>query len=73
MFGALILGAMALLQRSARVSPQLATLLSEQVERQKAKGHSFWFSTSPGTVWDISLFRKRKMKPLLWLLFMTDV
>ena len=51
--------------RTVAVSPQLARLLAEQVERQKAKRHDFLFSTSAGTPWDINLFRKRKMKPLL--------
>lgn len=51
--------------RTVAVSPQLATLLSEQVERQKIKGHKFLFSTSTGSPWDMNLFRKRKMQPLL--------
>ncbi len=55
-------------QRNVAISPQLATLLSEQIERQKAKGHDFLFSTSTGIPWDINLFRKRKMQPLLCLL-----
>jgi integrase len=51
--------------RRIAVSPHLATLLAGQVENQRAKGHDFLFSTSTGRPWDISLFRKRKMQPLL--------
>jgi len=40
-------------------------MLSEQIERQKTKGHNFLFSTSIGTPWDMNLFRKRKMQPPL--------
>jgi integrase len=52
-------------RRTVVISPQLAMLLSEQVERQKVKGHDFLFSTAAGTPWDMNLFRKRKMQPLL--------
>jgi integrase len=51
--------------RTVAVSPQLAKLLSEQIERQKVKRHSFLFSTSTGSAWDMNLFRKRKLEPLL--------
>jgi integrase len=51
--------------RTVAVSPQLAKLLSEQLERQKAKQHDFLFSTSTGSAWDMNLFRKRKLVPLL--------
>ena len=55
-------------QRVVAVSPQLALLLSEQVERQKAKKHQFLFSASTGNPWDMNMFRSRKMQPLLRLL-----
>jgi len=51
--------------RTLAVSAHLGTLLTEQVERQKSKRHNFLFSSSTGTPWDINLFRKRKMQPLL--------
>jgi len=51
--------------RTIAVSPQLAKLLAEQIERQKQKAHQFLFSSSTGTPWDMNLFRKRKMVPLL--------
>ena len=51
--------------RTIAVSVRLAALLSEQIERQKSKGHEFLFSSSTGTPWDMNLFRKRKMLPLL--------
>jgi integrase len=51
--------------RALAVSQQLAALLSEQSERQRAKGHQFLFSTSSGKPWDTSLLRQRKLKPLL--------
>ncbi len=51
--------------RTVAVSPQLAALLLEQAEQQIAKGHKFLFSASSGSPWDMNLFRKRKMQPLL--------
>jgi len=51
--------------RTIAVSAQLGALLWEQVVRQKGKGHDFLFSTSTGCPWDASLFRQRKLKPLL--------
>jgi integrase len=51
--------------RTVAVSLQLAALLSEQIERQKNKGREYLFSSSTGTPWDMNLFRKRKMLPLL--------
>ncbi len=51
--------------RTVAVSPQLAKLLSEQLERQQAKQHNFLFSTSTGSAWDMNLFRKRKLVPRL--------
>jgi len=54
--------------RTIAVSPQLAKLLAEQIEHQKYKRHQFLFSSSTGTPWDMNLFRKRKVVPLLSLL-----
>jgi integrase len=51
--------------RAVAVSSHLQTLLMEQVERQKTKRHTLLFTSSTGRPWDINLFRKRKMHPLL--------
>jgi integrase len=51
--------------RTIGISPQLGALLWEQAERQKEKGREFLFSSSTGSPWDASLFRRRKLKPLL--------
>jgi len=51
--------------RTLAVSPQLLTLLWEQLARQKAKGSEFLFSSSTGSPLDMNAFRKRKLKPLL--------
>jgi integrase len=51
--------------RTIAISPQLAVLLWEQANRQREKGHDFLFSSSVGTPWDASLFRRRKLKPLV--------
>jgi len=51
--------------RTIAVSPQLGALLLEQLECQRGKGHDFLFSSSTGSPWDASLFRRRKLKPLL--------
>jgi integrase len=51
--------------RTIAVSAPLGALLWEQVVHQKGRGHDFLFSTSTGCPWDASLFRKRKLKPLL--------
>jgi integrase len=37
----------------------------EQVKRQRAKGHSYVFTTADGAPWDMNLFLKRKLKTLL--------
>jgi integrase len=50
--------------RTLSISPQLVTLLWEQVARQKAKGREFLFSSSTGSPLDMNAFRKRKLKPL---------
>lgn len=51
--------------RTLAVSSQLGALLCDQADRQRARGHEFLFSTSSGKPWDTSLFRQRKLKPLL--------
>lgn len=51
--------------RTIAVSPQLGALLWEQAERQAARGHEFLFSSSTGGPWDASLFRRRKLTPML--------
>lgn len=51
--------------RRLAVSSELVNLLSEQMKRQREKGHAFLFSTSTGTPVDANLFRRRKMGPLL--------
>ena len=51
--------------RTLALSPQLITLLREQIVRQKAKGHDFLFSAATGNPWDLNIFRKRKMRKLL--------
>lgn len=51
--------------RTIAVSAPLGALLWEQMSRQKGKGHDFLFSTSTGFPWDASLFRQRKLKPML--------
>jgi integrase len=52
-------------RREIAISPQLAAVLSEQVDSQKVKGHTPLFSTSAGTPVDMNLLRKRKFQPLL--------
>ncbi|MGC2184981.1 MAG: site-specific integrase [Terriglobales bacterium] len=51
--------------RTLALSPQLVTLLWEQIASQKAKGHEFLFSASTGSPWDMNVFRRRKMRMLL--------
>ena len=51
--------------RTVALSPQLGALLWEQIERQNEKDREFLFSSSTGSPWDASLFRRRKLKPLL--------
>jgi hypothetical protein len=51
--------------RTLALSPQLITLLWEQIARQKAKQHEFLFSASTGAPWDMNVFRRRKMRILL--------
>jgi integrase len=54
--------------RTIALSPQLITLLWEQIARQKAKGHEFLFSVSTGSPWDMNVYRNRKMRKLLMTL-----
>ena len=54
--------------RTVAVSGILAKLLYLQKVFQEEKGHDYLFSTSTGSPWDMNMFRKRKMKPLLCLL-----
>lgn len=51
--------------RTIAISPQLVTLLWQQLAWQKAKGREFLFSSSTGSPLDMNAFRKRKLKPLL--------
>jgi integrase len=51
--------------RNLALSSQLITLLWEQIARQKTKGHEYLFSSSNGTPWDMNVYRKRKMRPML--------
>ena len=48
--------------RTLAISPQLVTLLWEQVARQNAKGREFLFSSSTESPLDMNAFRKRKLK-----------
>ena len=45
--------------RTLALSPQLVSLLWEQIARQKAKDHKYLFSASTGSPWDMNAFRKR--------------
>jgi integrase len=47
------------------LSPQVVTLLWEQIVRQKAQAHEFLSSVSTGRPWDMTVYRKRKVRPLL--------
>jgi integrase len=54
--------------RSLALSPQLVSLLWEQIARQRAKGekgHDYLFSSKSGKPWDMNLYRSRKMTVLL--------
>jgi integrase len=51
--------------RTLALSPQLVSLLWEQIARQKAKGHEYLFTTSKGTPWDMDTNRSRKLHPFL--------
>ena len=47
--------------RTLGLSPQLITLLWEQIARQKAKEHEFLFTSQNGTPWDMNVHRRRKL------------
>jgi integrase len=51
--------------RTLALSPQLVSLLWEQIVRQKARGSEYLFSSSTGTPLDMNVYRKRKMAVLL--------
>lgn len=51
--------------RTLALSPQLVTLLWEQIARQKAKGHEYLFSSQNGTPWDMNVHRRRKLTATL--------
>jgi integrase len=58
--------------RTLALSPQLVTLLWEQISRQKLKGREFLFSASTGSPWDMNLVRQRKFRPFLRALGIRD-
>jgi integrase len=51
--------------RTLGLSSQLVSLLWEQITRQRSKGHSYLFSSENGTPWDMNVYRRRKLSPLL--------
>jgi integrase len=51
--------------RSLALSPQLISLLWEQIARQKKQGHEYLFSASTGNPLDMNVYRSRKMTTLL--------
>ena len=51
--------------RTLGLSPQLISLLWEQIARQKAKGHDYLFSACTGSPVDMNVHRRRKMTLLL--------
>jgi integrase len=51
--------------RSIALSPQLVSLLWEQIARQRAKGSDRLFSLSTGSALDMNVWRRRKLKPRL--------
>jgi integrase len=48
--------------RVLALSPQIVSLLWEQIVQQKAKGHEFLFSASTGSPVDMNTFRSRKLR-----------
>lgn len=58
--------------RTLGLSPELASLLSEQITRQRSKGHDYLSSSENGTPWDINVYRRRKMMKLLKSLGITQ-
>jgi len=51
--------------RTIGLSPQVVSLLWEQITRQRSKGHPYLFSSENGTPWDMNVYRRRKLTPLL--------
>jgi integrase len=51
--------------RTIGLSPQLISLLWEQITRQRKKGHEYLFSASTGSPVDMNVYRRRKMTALL--------
>lgn len=51
--------------RTLGLSPQLASLLWEQITRQRSKGHAYVFSSENGTPLDMNVYRRRKLTKLL--------
>jgi integrase len=53
--------------RALGLSPQLVSLLWEQIARQRKKGekHAHLFTSENGTPWDMNVYRRRKMAKLL--------
>jgi integrase len=58
--------------RTLALSPQLVTLLWEQIARQTAKGHEYLFSSQSGTPWDMNVHRRRKLTVTLKALKITQ-
>jgi len=58
--------------RTLGLSPQLITLLWEQIARQKAKEHEFLFTSQNGTPWDMNVHRRRKLTKTLTALEVTQ-
>jgi integrase len=48
--------------RTLALSPQLISLLWEQIVRQGIKEHEYLFTSENGTPWDMNVYRNRKMK-----------
>jgi integrase len=51
--------------RTIGLSPQLISLLWEQIARQRKKEHEYLFSASTGSPVDMNVYRRRKMTALL--------
>ena len=58
--------------RRIALSKQLCELLSGQVKRQRVRGHDFLFSARTGSPWIADLLVKRKLRPLLRFLGITE-
>ena len=51
--------------RTIALSPQLAAIVCDQVDRQRSKCHTYLFSSENGTPWDMNVYRRRKLTQLL--------